>query len=123
MIAGEVLENVQRLTGAFAVFDRPDFFGQFDGCAMQRLVAFANADERSAHGGPHPGLLSRKVLADPLNALEKEGVGKWGFATDPHEIARLMIANIDKKRKQLGIDKARERVLLVIADRREMDSA
>jgi carbon-monoxide dehydrogenase catalytic subunit len=55
--------------------------------------------------------------------LEKEGIGKWGFATDPYEIARLMIAHIDKKRKQLGIDKARERVLLDMADRREMDAA
>jgi carbon-monoxide dehydrogenase catalytic subunit len=55
--------------------------------------------------------------------LEQLGMGKWGFATDPHEIARLMIAHIDKKRKALGIDKARERVLMDMADRREMDAA
>jgi carbon-monoxide dehydrogenase catalytic subunit len=38
-------------------------------------------------------------------------------------MARLMLAHIDKKRKELGIDKARERVLLSMADRREMDAA
>jgi carbon-monoxide dehydrogenase catalytic subunit len=35
----------------------------------------------------------------------------------------LMIAHIDKKRKALGIDKARERVLMDMADRREMEAA
>jgi carbon-monoxide dehydrogenase catalytic subunit len=55
--------------------------------------------------------------------LEERGMGKWGFATDPYEIARLMIAHIDKKRKQLGIDKARERVLMDMASRRDMAAA
>jgi carbon-monoxide dehydrogenase catalytic subunit len=50
-------------------------------------------------------------------------MGKWGFAQDPHEIARLMIGHIDKKRKALGIDRARERVLMDMSDRREMDAA
>ena len=40
-----------------------------------------------------------------------------------HEIAAKMIAHIDKKRKQLGIDKARERVLMDMADRRDMEAA
>jgi carbon-monoxide dehydrogenase catalytic subunit len=55
--------------------------------------------------------------------LEERGMGKWGFAKDPYEIARLMIAHIDKKRKQLGIDRSRERVLMDMSDRREMDAA
>ena len=55
--------------------------------------------------------------------LEEQGMGKWGFATDPHEMARLMIEHIDKKRKALGIDKARERTLVDMADRRELDAA
>jgi len=55
--------------------------------------------------------------------LETRGMGKWGFAQDPHEIARLMIGHIDKKRKALGIDRARERVLMDMSDRREMDAA
>jgi carbon-monoxide dehydrogenase catalytic subunit len=38
-------------------------------------------------------------------------------------MAKLMLAHIDKKRKALGIDKARERTLVDMADRREMDAA
>lgn len=54
--------------------------------------------------------------------LETKGFGKWGFADDPLEMARLMIAHIDKKRQALGIDKARERVLMDMADRRVIDA-
>jgi anaerobic carbon-monoxide dehydrogenase catalytic subunit len=35
-------------------------------------------------------------------------------------MARLMIEHIDKKRKELGIDKARERVLMDMSDRRSL---
>ncbi len=52
--------------------------------------------------------------------LEDKGFGKWGFAADPIEMARLMIAHIDKKRKALGIDRARERILVDMADRRAL---
>ncbi|MBW1696029.1 MAG: anaerobic carbon-monoxide dehydrogenase catalytic subunit [Deltaproteobacteria bacterium] len=58
-----------------------------------------------------------------FEGLEKQGLGKWGFATDPHEMAQMMIAHIDKKRKALGIDKARERILVDMADRRALDVA
>ncbi len=47
----------------------------------------------------------------------------WDFAADPMEMAKKMIAHIDKKRKALGIDKARERVLYDMAMRRELESA
>ncbi len=55
--------------------------------------------------------------------LEDLGFGKWGFADDPKEMARLLIAHIDKKRSELGIDKARERVLTDMADRRSLDAS
>ena len=58
-----------------------------------------------------------------FGGLEEMGFGKWGFAPDPYEMARLMIAHIDKKRQELGIDKARERVLTDMAARREIDAA
>jgi carbon-monoxide dehydrogenase catalytic subunit len=58
-----------------------------------------------------------------FEGLEEMGYGKWGFAKDPHEMAKLMIAHIDKKRKALGIDKARERVLMDMSDRRELKAA
>ena len=58
-----------------------------------------------------------------FEGLEEMGFGKWGFTADPYEMARMMIAHIDKKRKELGIDKARERVLLDMADRRDISAA
>jgi carbon-monoxide dehydrogenase catalytic subunit len=47
--------------------------------------------------------------------------GMWDFETDPLKMAEKMIAHIDKKRKALGIDKARERVLYDMAMRRELE--
>ena len=55
-----------------------------------------------------------------FSGLEKKGFGKWGFGSTPEEMARLMIEHIDKKRKELGIDKARERVLMDMSDRRSL---
>ncbi len=47
--------------------------------------------------------------------------GMWDVETDPVKHAQKMIAHIDKKRKALGIDKARERVLMDMADRQALD--
>jgi carbon-monoxide dehydrogenase catalytic subunit len=58
-----------------------------------------------------------------FDGLEKQDLGKWGFSADPHKMAEMMIAHIDKKRKALGIDKARERVLLDMSDRRSLEAA
>ncbi len=58
-----------------------------------------------------------------FNELEKIYGGKWDLAVDPLEMAAKMIAHIDKKRKALGIDKARERVLMDMADRQKLETA
>ncbi len=53
--------------------------------------------------------------------IEKTYGGKWDFVEkDPYEMARRCIAQIDEKRKALGIDKARDRVLMDMAMRREI---
>ncbi len=52
--------------------------------------------------------------------FEKMYGGMWDLEPDPVLHARKMIAHIDKKRKALGIDKTRERVLIDMADRRTM---
>ncbi|HPD60601.1 MAG TPA: carbon monoxide dehydrogenase, partial [Thermodesulfobacteriota bacterium] len=57
-----------------------------------------------------------------FKGLEEELGGMWDFATDPIEMAMKMITHIDKKRKALGIDKARERVLYDMAMRRELEA-
>lgn len=58
-----------------------------------------------------------------FEGLEEQGFGKWGFERDPHAMAQMMIAHIDKKRKALGIDKARDRVLMDMADRQKLEAA
>lgn len=47
--------------------------------------------------------------------------GMWDVEPDPIKHAHLMIAHIDKKRKSLGIDKARERVLMDMASRQALE--
>ena len=64
-----------------------------------------------------------EVLTNYLfKGLEEELGGMWDFVEDPLEMAQKMIAHIDKKRKALGIDKARERVLMDMEMRRELDA-
>ncbi len=53
--------------------------------------------------------------------LEKLYGGMWDIEADPIRHAHMMIAHIDKKRKELGIDKARERVLMDMADRQALE--
>jgi carbon-monoxide dehydrogenase catalytic subunit len=54
--------------------------------------------------------------------MEKLYGGKWDYEPDPIKHAQKMIAHIDKKRKALGIDKARERVLMDMADRQRLEA-
>jgi carbon-monoxide dehydrogenase catalytic subunit len=54
--------------------------------------------------------------------LEKIYGGMWDLEADPVKHAQKMIAHIDKKRKALGIDKARERVLMDMADRQKLEA-
>ncbi len=53
--------------------------------------------------------------------LETKDFGKWGFADNPKEMARLIIDHIEKKREALGINKKTERKLSSMEDRRSMD--
>jgi carbon-monoxide dehydrogenase catalytic subunit len=55
--------------------------------------------------------------------LEEIYGGMWDMEPDMMKHAHKMIAHIDKKRKALGIDKARERVLFDMAARRDMQAA
>ena len=71
-------------------------------------------------GGSFPTLGAKKLTEYLFDGIEKELGGKWAFETDPIKAAHMMIDHIDSKRKALGIDKAKERVLLDMADRREL---
>jgi carbon-monoxide dehydrogenase catalytic subunit len=65
-----------------------------------------------------------EIFTDYLfKGIEEEYGGKWDFVQDPMEMAKKMIAHIDLKRKALGIDKARERVLMDMEMRRQLEAA
>jgi anaerobic carbon-monoxide dehydrogenase catalytic subunit len=53
-----------------------------------------------------------------FEGIEEDTGGRWGFEPDPVKAAQLMIAHIDEKRKALGIDKKKERVLMDMEMRR-----
>ncbi|HUV44393.1 MAG TPA: anaerobic carbon-monoxide dehydrogenase catalytic subunit [Dehalococcoidales bacterium] len=67
-----------------------------------------------------PTLGSKEVTDFLFKEMEDMYGGMWGFEEDPIKAAHLMIDHIDKKRKALGIDKARERVLYDMEMRREL---
>jgi len=69
-----------------------------------------------------PTLGSDEVTKFLFQDFEDMYGGMWAFEPDPIKAAHLMIDHIDKKRKALGIDKARERVLYDMAMRRELDA-
>lgn len=68
-----------------------------------------------------PTFGSQNLTKYLFDDIEKEVGGKWAFEQDPDKIADLMLKHIDEKRKALGIDKARERVLYDMAMRRELE--
>jgi carbon-monoxide dehydrogenase catalytic subunit len=65
---------------------------------------------------------SKEVTDFLFKDMEEMLGGMWAFEPDPIRAAHLMIAHIDKKRKALGIDQARERVLYDMDMRRELDA-
>jgi len=73
--------------------------------------------------GYHMPLDGAPVFKDYLYK-ELEGIygGMWDCEPDPVKHAQKMIAHIDKKRKALGIDKARDRVLMDMADRQALEA-
>jgi len=73
--------------------------------------------------GVHLPVTGAPVFQNYLfNELEKIYGGMWDCEADPIKHAHKMIAHIDKKRKALGIDKARERVLMDMADRQKLEA-
>ena len=71
-------------------------------------------------GVTFPTLGAKETTDILFNKMEEIAGGKWAYEPDPIKAAKLMIEHIDKKRKALGIDKARERVLFDMSQRREL---
>jgi len=97
----------------------PEWMSEKAICIGQYFVA---SGVFTVFGVTFPIIKETKFYKLLFEGLEQQGLGKWGFTPDPYEMAKMMIAHIDKKRKELGIDKARERVLMDMADRREMEA-
>jgi carbon-monoxide dehydrogenase catalytic subunit len=53
--------------------------------------------------------------------LEKTLGGKWAAESDPDKMAAMMIDHINKKRKDLGIDKDKKRILYDMEMRRDLE--
>jgi len=68
-----------------------------------------------------PTLGSKKLTEYLFNEVEDVLGGKWAFEEDPGKTASLMIDHIDKKRRDLGIEKGKERVLFDMAKRRSLE--
>ncbi|MDD5287630.1 MAG: anaerobic carbon-monoxide dehydrogenase catalytic subunit [Dehalococcoidales bacterium] len=81
---------------------------------------FVSSGVYTLFGATWPTAGSQEVTDFLFKDMEKMYGGMWDFEPDPLKMAQKMIAHIDKKRKALGIDKARERVLYDMAMRREL---
>jgi carbon-monoxide dehydrogenase catalytic subunit len=66
--------------------------------------------------------LGSKKLTDLLFKEYRDSLGgAWDFEPDPVEAAERMIRHIDERRQALGLDKKKERVLMDMDMRRQMD--
>ncbi|HPN97528.1 MAG TPA: anaerobic carbon-monoxide dehydrogenase catalytic subunit [Syntrophorhabdaceae bacterium] len=81
---------------------------------------FVGSGVFTVFGTTWPTLGSDKVTGHLFNDYKELHKGMWAFEPDPVKAAHLMIEHIDSKRKALGLDKARERVLFDMAMRRAM---
>jgi carbon-monoxide dehydrogenase catalytic subunit len=81
---------------------------------------FVSSGVFTVFGVTWPTLGNKEVTDFLFKGMEEMYGGMWAFEADPIKGAQMMIAHIDKKRKALGIDKARERVLYDMAMRREL---
>jgi len=83
---------------------------------------FVGSGVFTVFGVTWPTTGSKEVTDFLFKDFENIYGGMWAFEPDPIKAAHLMIEHIDKKRKALGIDKARERVLYDMEMRRELDA-
>ena len=84
---------------------------------------FVGSGVFTVFGASWPTIGSKEVTDFLFKDIENIYGGKWAFEPDPIKMAQLMIAHIDKKRKALGIDKARERVLYDMSMRQKLEGA
>ncbi len=84
---------------------------------------FVSSGVYTIFGVTWPTLGSKEVTDYLFKEMEHLYGGKWDFELDPYKMAKMVIDHIDSKRKALGIDKSRERVLYDMGMRRALDKA
>ena len=84
---------------------------------------FVSSGVYTIFGVTWPTLGSKEVTDYLFKEMEHLYGGKWDFELDPYKMAKMVIDHIDGKRKALGIDKSRERVLYDMGMRRALDKA
>ena len=82
---------------------------------------FVSSGVYTIFGVNWPTLGNKEVTDFLFKGMEQLYGGMWDFEPDPYKQAKLVIDHIDKKRKALGLDKARERVLFDMAMRQKLD--
>ncbi len=83
---------------------------------------FVSSGVYTVFGVSWPTLGSEELTNYLFDSIGKDLGGKWAYEPDPEKMAQMMINHIDEKRKALGIDKARERVLYDMDMRRELET-
>jgi carbon-monoxide dehydrogenase catalytic subunit len=84
---------------------------------------FVSSGVYTVFGVTWPTLGSEEVTKELFEGFEKLFKGCWDFEPDPVKASAKMIDRIDAKRKALGIDKKRDRILYDMAKRRELEAA
>ena len=82
---------------------------------------FVSSGVFTVFGVKFPTVGSKNVTDLLFEEYEDILGGKWAFTPDASEMAALMIDHIDKKRRELGIDRARERTLYDMEMRRGLE--
>ena len=82
---------------------------------------FVGSGVQVVFGPTFPTLGSKRATEFLYYDIEKYFGGSWRVARDSNEFANIMIDRINQKRKELGIDKPKPRILFDMAMRRALD--
>jgi carbon-monoxide dehydrogenase catalytic subunit len=97
----------------------PEWMSEKAICIGQYFVA---SGVFTVFGTTFPITGSEEMCKLMYEGLEEIVGGKWAFEPDVDKATKMMIEHINKKRKALGLDKKKERVLYDMAMRRELDA-
>jgi anaerobic carbon-monoxide dehydrogenase catalytic subunit len=98
----------------------PEYMSEKAICIGQYFVA---SGVYTVFGVTFPHCRRHQISQASFRGTGSHGIRQVGLCGAPPRDRALMINHIDKKRKALGLDKTRERVLMDMSDRRSIDAA